>query len=228
MFNQINLAEIDRDGAVGEAREIALQDTRLDFFKKGAVGAGALAGGSVLLGALAPGAMAAGAPPRKAFGKGDIGILNYALTLEYLEAAFYNQATDNLTGKLDARTEAFLKVVTRDENAHVKALRKALGRKAAKSPKFDFKTAVTDPATFKATAEVLENTGVSAYLGQAGNIKNVKVLAAAGSIVTIEARHAAVINDINGNAITPDGPFDKALSARKVLAAVKKTGFIVG
>ena len=227
MFEDFTLAEVDRDGAIQETAAIAAGDTRMDFLRKGAVGAGALMSGGAVLSVLAPAAMAGGAPP-KALGKGDIGILNYALTLEYLEAGFYNEATKNLTGKLDARTEAFLKIVTVDENAHVKALKKALGAKAVKQPKFDFKGTTADPDKFKATASVLENTGVHAYLGQVGNVKNPKVLAAAGAIVTIEARHAAEINSILGKSITPDGPFDTGFTAAKVLAAVKGTGFIVG
>jgi hypothetical protein len=117
--------------------------------------------------------------------------------------------------------------VTVDENAHVKFLRKALGKKAVKSPKFDFGATVTDIDKFKATASALENTGVHAYLGQAGNLKTPAYLSAAASILTIEARHASVINDIISAKITPDGPFDKPFTAAKVLAAVKKTGFIV-
>ncbi len=229
MFDEFTLDAVDRDGAVREAAFETSGDTRLDFLKKSALGVGTIAGGGAILSALAPAAaMAGGGTPPKAFGKGDIGILNYALTLEYLEAAFYNEATANLTGKLDARTEAFLKIVTADENAHVKALKKALGPKAAKKPKFDFMGTTGDVEKFKATASVLENTGVHAYLGQVTNIKNPKVLAAAGSIITIEARHAAEINSILGKSITPDGPFDTPLTAKQVLAAVKGTGFIVG
>ena len=81
-----------------------------------------------------------GRPPAK-FGKGDIGILNYALTLEYLEAAFYNEATANNNKKTfikGAQEQAFLKRVTADENAHVAFLKKALGSKAVKAPKVDF------------------------------------------------------------------------------------------
>ena len=227
MLEDLTLINVDRDGAIQESIAATAGDTRLDFLKKGALGAGALAGGGAILSTLAPVAMAGGAPP-KAFGKGDIAILNYALTLEYLEAAFYNEATANLAGKLDARTGAFLKITTRDENAHVQALRKALGAKAAKKPKFDFQGTTSSPDKFKATASVLENTGVHAYLGQVGNVKNPKVLAAAAAIVTIEARHAAEINSILGKSITPDGPFDTPFTAKKVLAAVKATGFIVG
>jgi hypothetical protein len=123
-----------------------------------------------------------------------------------------------------------LKVVTKDENAHVAFLKKALGSKAAKEPKFDFKGANTNVETFMKTAAVLENTGVHAYSGQALNIKSAAYVKAAISILTIEARHASVIgllNDPTGESIAPNGPFDTPLTAAKVLAAVKETGFIV-
>ena len=122
-----------------------------------------------------------GRPP-KSFGKGDYGILNYALTLEYLEAAFYNGATAaNLS--LTPQAAAFLKIVTRDENAHVAFLKTALGKKAVAEPKFDFKGANTSVETFMKTAQVLENTGVHAYLGQVTNIEHAKYVKAAGSKV---------------------------------------------
>jgi Ferritin-like domain len=232
MTYNINLEEIDVDGAIGEAADQVSGDTRLSFLKKAGLAGGAMVGGGAVLSALAPNALAAsgkGRPPA-AFGKGDIGILNYALTLEYLEAAFYNGATAaNLS--LNSQTAAFLKVVTADENAHVKFLKGALGSKAAKTPKFDFKGANTNAEMFMKTAQVLENTGVHAYSGQALNIANPKYVAAALSILTIEARHASVIgllNDPSGAAIAPDGPFDTPLTAAKVLTAVKGTGFIVG
>ncbi len=236
MSHVINLEEIDGDGAVSEAREDALDgveqgDTRLSFLRKGAIAGGAAVSGGALLGALVPGtALAAGGgrPPAK-FGKGDIGILNYALTLEYLEAAFYNGATAaNMS--LGSQTAAFLKVVTRDENAHVKFLKGALGSKATKEPTFNFKGANTSPEMFMKTAQVLENTGVHAYLGQALNIVNPKYAKAALSILTIEARHASVIGLLNepaGEDIAPNGPFDTPLPASAVLKAVTETGFIV-
>jgi hypothetical protein len=228
MTHTINLDEIDVDGAVSEAAHDVSGDTRLGFIKKAGIAGGAAMSGGALLSIVAPSALAAGRPPAK-FGRGDIGILNYALTLEYLEAAFYNGATAaNLP--LSAQAQAFLKVVTKDENAHVAFLKKALGSKAVAEPKFNFKGANTSAEMFMQTAQVLENTGVHAYSGQAPNIKNVAYGKAALSILTIEARHASVIGLLNepaGNDIAPDGPFDTPLSAEKVLAAVKGTGFIV-
>jgi hypothetical protein len=231
MSYQINLDEVDADGAIREAAEEVSGDTRLSFLRKSAVAGGAALSGGAVLSALVPGvAMASGGGrPPASFGKGDIGVLNYALTLEYLEAAFYNGATAaNMA--LGSQAAAFLKVVTKDENAHVAFLKKALGSKAAKQPKFDFKGANTNVETFMKTAAVLENTGVHAYSGQALNIKSAAYVKAAISILTIEARHASVIgllNDPTGESIAPNGPFDTPLTAAKVLAAVKETGFIV-
>jgi hypothetical protein len=235
MSHTINLDHIDADGAIREAHADAIDglqegDTRLGFLRKSAMTAGVAMSGGAVLGALAPGALASGGGrPPASFGKGDIGILNYALTLEYLEAAFYNGATAaNMS--LNPQTAAFLKVVTKDENAHVAFLKKALGSKAAKEPKFNFKGANTSVETFMKTAQVLENTGVHAYSGQALNIKTAAYVKAAISILTIEARHASVIGLLNepaGEDIAPDGPFDTPFTASKVLAAVKATGFIV-
>jgi hypothetical protein len=224
----INLEAVDTDGAIREAAEEVAGDTRLSFLRKGAVAGGAAVSGGAILGALISPALASakGAPP-KSFGKGDIGILNYALTLEYLERAFYNEATSK--GKItDPKTKAFLKVTTRDERAHVAFLLKGLGKAAVKQPKFNFQGIPGDPKKFAATAFVLENTGVHAYLGQAGNIKNPAYLLDAASIVTIEARHSGAIASILGMEISPNGPFDNGLPASAILKAVKGTGFIVG
>ena len=231
MSHQINLDEVDVDGAIREAAEEVAGDTRLNFMKKAGLAGGALVSGGAILSALVPNALAAaqtGRPPAS-FGAGDIGVLNYALTLEYLEAAFYNGATKARL-KLDSQAAAFLKTVTKDENAHVAFLKSALGAKAVKQPRFDFKGANMNVHTFMATSQVLENTGVHAYSGQALNISNPAYVKAALSILTVEARHASVIgllNDPSGDSIAPNGPFDTSETAAEVLAAVKSTGFIV-
>jgi hypothetical protein len=213
-----NLEELDVDGAIREAASKVDGDTRAAFLKKAGIGAGAVVAGGAFAGAI-PGIASAGVA------KSDVAILNFALTLEYLEAAFYAEAVakGNFTGKIGD----FAKVVSAHENAHVAFLKGALGSAAVKSPKFDFKGTNTDQAKFTATAQVLEDTGVAAYLGQAGNIKSKKILGAAGSILAVEARHAGWIRDLNNVAGAPSafqGPKTKA----QILAAVKGTGFIVG
>jgi hypothetical protein len=236
MSSQKLLAQFDQDEALAETHYDAVEsldegDNRRAFLKKAGLGGAAVMGSGALLAALTPaGAMAAsgkGRPPAK-FGKGDIGILNYALTLEYLEAAFYNEATKNKVAS-GAQESAFLKTATADENAHVAFLKKSLGSKAVAAPKVDFGSA-TSKANWIATSFALENTGVHAYSGQVLNISNPAYVAAAASILTIEARHASVAGLLmkpSEKNMTPDGPFDTPFTAAEVLKAVEGTGFLV-
>ncbi len=239
MSSEFKLEDVDVDGAIQEMAHEATAsldegDTRRDMIKKAGLAGGALMSGGALMGLLAPGTATAAGQPPASFGKGDIGILNYALTLEYLEAAFYNEATrENRKRRYlkGAKEKAFLRATTRDENAHVRYLKNALGSKAAAKPKFNFKGTTKSRKKFIDTAFALENTGVHAYLGQVLNIKDPKIVAAAGSILTIEARHASVIGVIRRatpKGISPDGPFDTPFTAAKVLKIVGNTGFIVG
>jgi hypothetical protein len=233
---QFNLEEVDVDGAVREAHAAAIDgldsgDTRLSFIKKLGVGTAGVFGGGALLGTLAPSALAAashGRPPAS-FGKGDVGIANYALTLEYLEAAFYAQAVANISFT-NPSLKGFATVVAGDEKNHVLAIKGLLKSAAVKSPKFNFGAAVTSETTFGATAKVLENTGVGAYFGQGFNIKSATILKFAISVLTVEARHAGAIGmilDPTGHGISPSGAFDLPLTATKVLSAVTATKFIV-
>lgn len=220
----ISLETLDQDGAIREGADAVAGDTRADLFRKAGIAGGSLLASGVLFGGLP--ALAAAKPSRKQ----DVAILNYALTLEYLEAAFYKEAVEQ--GRFSGLVGAFAKLVSAHETTHVAYLKRALGSAAVKSPRFDFKDTTTDEAKFKATAFALENTGVKAYAGQATNIKQAAVVQAAVSILTIEARHAAAIAAILGNipgkdGITPDGAFDKALSRAAILRAVGDTGFIV-
>ena len=230
-MSDFRLDAVDVDGAVREAAERVGGDTRLSFLRKAGLGAGAVMGGGAVLAAFAPGAMAAGmGRPPATFGKGDVGVLNYALTLEYLEATFYADAVAGVSFS-DPHLKALATKIAADEAAHVAFLKRALGTHAVKKPKFDFGAAVQTESTFAATSQVLENTGVGAYFGQAFNIAKPADLAAAVSILTVEARHAGAIgyyNDATAKAVSPSGAFDKPLTAATVLAAVKKTGFIVG
>ena len=185
MSKPLNLDQIDVDGAVRETAAEAMDalggDTRSAFLRRAGLAGGALVGGGAILGALAPAAMAfsTGDRPPAKFGKGDIGILNYALTLEYLESTFYNEATSHQHKHgfiKDAETRVFLRTVTDDENQHVAALKKVLGHHAVKKPKFDFHGDNAEEKKFKTAAFTFENEGVHAYSGQAFNIKDPKVL----------------------------------------------------
>jgi hypothetical protein len=216
----MTLEVVDADGAIREAADELGVDTRGSFLRKAAVGGGSVLAGGVLMGGLPT--LAEAATKSKA---NDVKILNYALTLEYLESAFYNEAVSK--GALSGDLLASAKVVQAHENAHVKALKKALGSAAVKKPKFDFKGTTADASKFLQTAVVLENTGVAAYSGQATNIKQAAVVKAAVSILTVEARHAAHFNTLASQSFAPRS-FDVPKSKKQVLKAVTATGFITG
>ena len=159
------------------------------------------------------------------FGKGDIGILNYALTLEYLEAAFYKEVAKS--GLFKGEELAVLKKFGAEEQQHVEALHgtvQKLGGKPAPEPKSEFP--LENAKSVAELAGTVENLGAAAYLGQAGNIESPEVLAAALSIHTVEARHAATLNTLLGVSITPDGAFGKPADVKTVLKSVEP--FIVG
>jgi hypothetical protein len=188
--------------------------TREAFMVRGAVAAGTVYG----LATVGPFVREAIAQE----GGGDVDILNFALTLEYLEAAFYTQALKQVQGL--SRDGKDLATELRDnEDEHVDALTatiKDLGGKPVKAPGVDFGGAFANEKAFLKTSQTFEDLGVSAYNGAAPDIESKEVLAAAGSIVQVEARHAAAVRFMRGEDITP-GAFDEALSMDKVLAAAK-------
>jgi rubrerythrin len=159
------------------------------------------------------------------FGKGDIGILNYALTLEYLETAFYEEVVKS--GLFKGEELAVLKKFGSEEAQHVSALHstvKKLGGKPAAKPKAEFP--LESAKKVAELAGTVENLGAAAYLGQAANIKSPEVLAAALSIHSVEARHAATLNTLLGMSITPNGAFAEPADVATVLKSVEP--FIVG
>ncbi len=222
MPQAFTLENVDVDGVIQEAAEATTGDTRADFMRK----AGVAAGGTLMASSLFAAMPALAGAKGRAIPKSDIAILNFALTLEYLEAAFYAEAVAG--GALSGAALDFARQVSKDETAHVKGLKAALGKKAVKSPTFDFQGTTTDQAKFLDTAFTLENTGVKAYLGQAGRIKTPGILLTAASIVTVEARHAGAVAGLVGKPISPSGPYDKGSSMKTILKAVTGTGFITG
>ncbi len=187
---------------------------RQSFIMRGAVAAGAVYG----LGAVGPFVRQAIAQE----GGSDVDILNFALTLEYLEAAFYTQALKQV-GDLKGDVKSLATEIRDNENEHVAALEmtiKDLGGTPVKAPGVDFGSAFANQKAFLKLAQTFEDTGVSAYNGAAPAIESKDVLAAAGSIVQIEARHAAAIRLLRGQPIS-DGGFDKSLEMQAVLDAVQ-------
>ena len=228
MSDVLTLDLVDKDGAVREALDEANRGTREEMFRKAIIGGGAFLAGGLLIGGL-PRLAAAQAPSAAQ----DTAILNFALTLEYLESEFYVDAVSK--GALSGETLTFARTVRDHELAHVAALQDALGSAAVAKPTFNFMNTTSDASTFRATAVVLEDTGVSAYNGQGPNLRKATLVVAA-SIVSVEARHAAWIRrivgkpDYDNTAANRPAPavLDTALTRDEVLAAVNETGFITG
>jgi rubrerythrin len=155
--------------------------------------------------------------------KGDLEIVQYALTLEHLETDFYNAVIDSGVVKDRALAET-AKMIRDNEQEHVDALTgtvKQLGGKPVR-PKTNFDAVLEGGEKMVLeTAATVENLGAAAYLGQAGRIMSKEILAAALAIHSVEGRHAAALNTVVGKTIVPDGAFAKPASMAQVLPKVK-------
>jgi hypothetical protein len=169
---------------------------------------------------MAPAKFSGGSSETAQFGKGDIGILNYALTLEYLETAFYADVIKS--GLFKGADLATIRKFGAEEAEHVGALKaavKQMGGKPAAKPKTEFP--LKSAKSVLQLAASVENLGAAAYLGQAANIKSPDVLASALAIHSVEGRHAAALNTLLGKSITPDGAFAKPADVKTVLKSVE-------
>jgi rubrerythrin len=185
--------------------------SRSDVILKGALAAGAVYG-TFMVGPYVRKALAMS-------GGSDVDILNFALTLEYLESTFYKEAKTR--AKASGELKSLIGLLADDEQQHVEALTATivkLGGKPVAEPKFDFPYSNT--AGFLKLAQTFEDTGVSAYNGAGPMIKSKEVLGAAGSIVQVEARHAAAIRLQNKEEPAPEA-FDPSLDEAQVLKAVE-------
>jgi hypothetical protein len=155
---------------------------------------------------------------------GPVDVLNYALTLEYLEAEFYRQG--NAAGLLDGKAAQYLQTVQTDEEAHVMVITDTidkLGGSPVPAPAVDFGQAFASADSYLETAFTFENLGVQAYLGAAPSLFEEKeLLMAAASIFGVEARHAAIIGQLQGKPAEGGvymGAVETPLSRQEVLQA---------
>ena len=232
---------MDTDSALRELHEDPSSRKR---FLKAVGGGGAFAALSVLVAACggndkktaattAAAAASSGKGGAKPDFTNDIDIVNYALTLEYLETQFYNDVITSGVIK-DPKVGSLAKEIAAAEQQHVDALTaavKQLGGTPAAKPMASFQSVIDGgPMKILQTAATVENLGAAAYLGQAGNIKSKEILGAALAIHSVEARHAAAINALVGRGFAgsdqltgslPDGAFARPMKKADVLAAVK-------
>ena len=207
----LTLDELDPAGAICEAHENVHRDSRATFLRKATVG------GAALVGALSV------VPAGGSQSANDVDILNYALTLEYLQASFYTEAKRVRALRGKAREAA--EVVGAVERAHVQALRSALGSAAVARPTFNFAGVTKDQRQFLKTAVAFEDLAVGAYKAQAPRIRSKPILAVAVSIHSVEARHAAWMRRLFG-IVPAASAFDDPVSKPEATRIVASTGFI--
>ena len=213
-MSDLTLAELDRDGALLEPLAEIQGSSRAEFLSRAALG------GTALLTAVLTPDDALAQKSKKL----DVAILNYALSLEYLQDSFYTEVErlGGFRGPLGQQA----RVVGAHERAHVVALRDVLGARAVKRGRYDFRGATEDRDAFRRTAVAFEDLAVAAYKGQAPRISNTAYLVAALGIHTVEARHAAWIRRLADR--TPaENAFDEPRSLKSTLGVVASTKFVV-
>jgi hypothetical protein len=155
--------------------------------------------------------------------KGDIAILNFALALEYLQAAFYTQT--ERVGALRGALAEQARVVGSHERAHVKAFQSVLGSAGIKEPNFNFHGVTDNPRLFRSTAVAFEDLAVRAYKEQLPLIRSNAFLAAAVSVHSVEARHAAWIRRLAG-IVPASTAFDEPISDQQTVQIGNSTKFV--
>ena len=213
-MTELTLDELDRDGLLAESLARVTGETRSGFLRGLVVG-----GGALLAAVAAPSAFGASNAAAN-----DDAILNFALSLEYLQDSFYTEA--ERIGALRGELARQAKTVGAHERAHVTALRATLGSTAVARGRYDFRGATESADAFRRTAVAFEDLAVAAYKGQAPKLRSREYLASALAIHSVEARHAAWIRRLAG--ISPAaGAFDDPVTKPKAVALVASTKFVL-
>jgi rubrerythrin len=147
-------------------------------------------------------------------------ILQLVLLLEYTQVALYEQALRS--AGLQGELRVFARTALGHEREHLAAIRRALGSKARPMPSFDFAKSTRSQAAFLQAAIKLEDIAVAAYNGQATNLTK-PTLAAAATIVSVEARHASWVRAIGGKVAAPDA-VDNPMTAKQAADGLREIG----
>jgi hypothetical protein len=208
------LEELDGDGAFVDGVAAVYGDSRADFLRKATFG-----GAALLAGLSVPPALAASA-------RNDTQILNFDLVFEYMQSSFYVAAVQTGTvGRMPAPKRRWANVLGSHELAHVKILKSVLGRNAAARPFFNFRGVTESEAAFTRTAVAMEDLTVALLAAQAPHFQDPGLVAAAFSLLTTEARHAAWARRIAGF-LPVANAFDEPKSIAEVDRVVRSTRFI--
>jgi hypothetical protein len=210
------VGELDRDEALLEAVAALHGDTRADFLRKAAIGSGAM--------------LAVLAAPSAAHAAGrlsDTDILQFGLRFERLQASFYTEAeTTGTIGRMSAEKQLWARTLGAHERAHVRIIKKVLGRHAGPRPFFDFRGSTETGDKFTRTAVAMEDLTVALLTGVTPQIHDRGLTAALFGLLTVEARHASWARHLVGT--TPAArAFDDPRSLPDVASLVADTHFIV-
>jgi ferritin-like protein len=213
----LTLEQLDGDGAIQESIAELYGETRANFLRK------AVVGGATLAAALAEAPSLLAGPPSK---ETDVHIFQYALNFEYLQASFYTETERTGTvARMAARKAVWARTLGAHERAHVRIIKDVLGRAATKKPFFDFQGNTEDEDRFTRTAVAMEDLTTALLTGVTPALRSRELTAAAFSLLTVEARHAAWARHISG-VVPVASAFDRAKPVSEVDRIVASTHFI--
>jgi hypothetical protein len=209
----LTLELLDRDEALTESIAVLQGDTRAELLRK------AVVGGAAMLATLA-------APAPASAAVSDVEILNFCLRFERLQATFYTEADEFGTiRKMPAAKQRWAEVLGAHERAHVRIIKKILGRKAGKRPFFDFHGVTESDEGFTRTAVAMEDLTVALLTGIVPQVHDRALTAALLGLLTVEARHAAWARHIVGTVPAP-AAFDTPKTLHQVRGVLARTRFI--
>ncbi|MEP6688789.1 MAG: ferritin-like domain-containing protein [Gemmatimonadales bacterium] len=213
-MSDLTLESLDRDEALLEAVAELHGTTRAGFLRTAALG------GTAMLSTLM-------APPEASARISDVAILNFALRFERLQATFYTQAEELGTiATMSPAKQRWARTLGAHERAHVRIIKKVLGRKAGPRPSFDFGADNETDAAFTRTAVAMEDLTVALLTGIVPQVQDRRITAALLGLLTVEARHAAWARNIVGSTPAP-AAFDEPRTLESVRGALARTRFIV-